>query len=332
MANTSIFAAFERMWQHTVAALGNKADLSHNHDASNIESGTLSSDRLPTVPVANGGTGATTAEEALVNLGITDWFGEGIVIPANSNLNDYRAIGKYYVESIANAGTILNTPTTGENYVLYVLNRTTDSLLTQIAVGHLGGIYTRGTNSSGNWSNWKTALQLEGSAKSLSISKGGTGATSAEDARINLGFTYGADEPSGTPSTGEGSVYLRTGGDAVVEIGTLGIWTYRKWASGIAECWGNYTCADVTCNTAWGELFSSGYYRIDNYPFTFTSLPSLTLGIASTNNYAFLLRHGYGASYSSTKNNAGAVSFNRATANDTADDVVVSIHAIGRWK
>ena len=43
----------------------------HNHAASNITSGTLSSDRLPTVPIAKGGTGATTAAGALTNLGLT---------------------------------------------------------------------------------------------------------------------------------------------------------------------------------------------------------------------------------------------------------------------
>ena len=43
----------------------------HSHAASNITSGTLSSDRLPTVPVAKGGTGATTAAGALTNLGLT---------------------------------------------------------------------------------------------------------------------------------------------------------------------------------------------------------------------------------------------------------------------
>jgi len=32
MANTSILAAFERMWQHVVAALGNKADTGHGHN------------------------------------------------------------------------------------------------------------------------------------------------------------------------------------------------------------------------------------------------------------------------------------------------------------
>lgn len=32
MANTSIFAAFERMWQHVVALVGGKADSEHNHN------------------------------------------------------------------------------------------------------------------------------------------------------------------------------------------------------------------------------------------------------------------------------------------------------------
>lgn len=33
MANSSIYAAFERMWQHVVAAVGGKADANHNHDS-----------------------------------------------------------------------------------------------------------------------------------------------------------------------------------------------------------------------------------------------------------------------------------------------------------
>lgn len=51
--------------------LSGKANSSHNHSASAITSGTLSFDRLSTVPIAKGGTGATTAAGALKNLGVT---------------------------------------------------------------------------------------------------------------------------------------------------------------------------------------------------------------------------------------------------------------------
>lgn len=53
------------------AALDGKAASSHTHAASAITSGTLSADRLPTVPIAKGGTGATSASAARTALGIT---------------------------------------------------------------------------------------------------------------------------------------------------------------------------------------------------------------------------------------------------------------------
>jgi hypothetical protein len=49
--------------------LDGKADASHSHAASDIISGTLSSDILPIVSIAKGGTGATTADAARTNLG-----------------------------------------------------------------------------------------------------------------------------------------------------------------------------------------------------------------------------------------------------------------------
>lgn len=51
------------------------AAASHNHAANNINSGTLSADRLPTVPISKGGTGATTAAGARNALGLGNTTG-----------------------------------------------------------------------------------------------------------------------------------------------------------------------------------------------------------------------------------------------------------------
>lgn len=46
MANQSILAAFERMWQHVVAALGSKSDISHNHTVASITDLTVTATEL----------------------------------------------------------------------------------------------------------------------------------------------------------------------------------------------------------------------------------------------------------------------------------------------
>lgn len=45
--------------------------------------------------------------------------------------------------------------------------------------------------------------------------------------------------------------------DYIIEQKTTGIWTYRKWASGIAECWGLYSVDNWDISTAWGYIFES---------------------------------------------------------------------------
>lgn len=42
----------------------------------------------------------------------------------------------------------------------------------------------------------------------------------------------------------------------VEEEYTEGIWTVRKWKSGIAECWGYTATTSITCDSPWGN----GYY------------------------------------------------------------------------
>lgn len=54
-----------------------------------------------------------------------------------------------------------------------------------------------------------------------------------------------------TSSTSEGS----GGGVAyITEEGTEGIWSWRKWSDGVAECWGTMT-QNITSWNAWGSLY-----------------------------------------------------------------------------
>jgi hypothetical protein len=70
VTNKPLSAAQGVELKRLIDVLQNELD-THKHSASDITSGTLSSDRLPTVPLTKGGTGATTAAGALTNLGIT---------------------------------------------------------------------------------------------------------------------------------------------------------------------------------------------------------------------------------------------------------------------
>lgn len=50
---------------------------------------------------------------------------------------------------------------------------------------------------------------------------------------------------------------IESHGDFVIEQGTSGIWTYRKWRSGIKECWCNTTTGSSYSMEANGALYSS---------------------------------------------------------------------------
>lgn len=67
------------------------------------------------------------------------------------------------------------------------------------------------------------------------------------------------------------SIY--TPSDYVIEQGTSGIWTYRKWASGLAECWGDKTFTLSNTGTVW--VSPAYYYALStvDYPFEFSSIP-----------------------------------------------------------
>ena len=86
-----------------------------------------------------------------------------------------------------------------------------------------------------------------------------------------------------------GTLYFVTDGvpgggqDYVVEQGTNGIWTYRKWASGIAECWGAQTWT-ITSWSTWGSWYFSTRSPATTYPSgLFTAIPCITALMYTSN-------------------------------------------------
>ena len=69
-----------------------------------------------------------------------------------------------------------------------------------------------------------------------------------------------------------------SGADYITEKGTSGIWTYRKYSSGIAECWGKYTASGV--NIAYNNYSGFRYSNpiSINFPFTINGASVVVTG------------------------------------------------------
>ena len=110
--------------------------------------------------------------------------------------------------------------------------------------------------------------------------------------------------------------------DYIIEQGTSGIWTYRKWASGVAECWGSYQEPSASAFTGTGYIY---YRAVGSFAF-----PS---GLFVSTPYVFA--NGYHGNvggcvaYSPTSAN---VSISAWSALSTARAVTVYMYAKGSWK
>lgn len=113
--------------------------------------------------------------------------------------------------------------------------------------------------------------------------------------------------------------------DYIVEEGTSGIWTYRKYASGIAECWGRTPDLVKTFNITLGQG-----YRTDKFTATYPT--GLFISPPVTN----LTLHDNGAILgwvSLSANSATVVEgYPSALISVTNKTIHIDINAKGRWK
>lgn len=69
----------------------------------------------------------------------------------------------------------------------------------------------------------------------------------------------------------------------VVEEGVDGIWRYRKWADGTAECRGVHEQSNVAISNAWGNLFESKGYEVDLPSGLFVETPQFSITLLGSN-------------------------------------------------
>lgn len=187
-------------------------------------------------------------------------------------------------------------------------------------------------NGSDSWSklkslglNLKQVLDSEKNAKKRL----------EQDPEDTTVFTYG----KGSPTTAlSGKVYLHqyegaVESDYVIEEGVSNGWTFRKWQSGLAECWGRFKIEDVLINTKY--LDSSLFYTKGGlvglptkYPITFTSTPHELATLSGGTTFITWL----GVTKTNTKSAPAKYYLMTGTTMTNQENFYINIDVKGRWK
>lgn len=189
--------------------------------------GTMPLLELP-VPVANGGTGATTAKGAADNLSVPSLIG-GTAIPANADLNDYKTVGTYYSNTYKSTSNLVNCPT-GSPFTMTVGYGCGDSWYTiQEIVDFKEGVrYFRMGTGSGTWYDWQTSYSTaykpsaDGLSGTMTVAKGGTGRATLTSGYYLVG-------------NGTNAVTLRSKSQVRSDIGAVSVDDYNELLDRIEE-------------------------------------------------------------------------------------------------
>ena len=141
-----------------------------------------------------------------------------------------------------------------------------------------------------------------------------------------------SEEASNPTSYPTNSIWLKYGSaaggqaDWIIEQTTSGIWTYRKWNSGIAECWGKENNTSVSLS-AWGStgLYSGNLGSVSWPSELFIEAPLIYITLGVTGGNGWLTRNtGANASVSGTRY--------VISPNSSLSAVNVHTYCIGKWK
>lgn len=114
----------------------------------------------------------------------------------------------------------------------------------------------------------------------------------------------------------------------IIEEGTSGIWRYRKWSNGVAECWGEYFVSS-NVSSGWGNLFSGGGIDLPDYPTDlFKTIPTIFHTAVGDSGYLSFL----GTQDKGTAVKPPQLCLLRGSAAGSAQYYTINLYAVGKWK
>lgn len=154
----------------------------------------------------------------------------------------------------------------------------------------------------------------------------------SDDFQFNVPVTINGDlTVTGTITSNTPAAQSYEAADKVVETGTTGIWTWRKWESGVAECWCKKSVSATISNT-WGSLFTSGSLNESNValPFIFKEVPVINVTLTNNGAGVFLMAAGSWSPPSTTQ--TGAFELVRGVSSTATNSYGFNYQVQGRWK
>lgn len=117
-------------------------------------------------------------------------------------------------------------------------------------------------------------------------------------------------------------------GDYVIEQGTSGIWTYRKWCSGLAECWSKQTVSVNFATQVASNFRMTTTATSTSYPDIFTSIGCTQCSASHSTNNTWLTVVSGQVDATNKTINCGFFGWNTGG----TQPVIFSIYITGTWK
>lgn len=123
-----------------------------------------------------------------------------------------------------------------------------------------------------------------------------------------------------------GDKFAEPSADYIVEQGTDGIWTYRKWSSGVAECWGYSLVSGAF--SSWGSIYSKDIASVSFPTGLFNAVPHCYSSTSCTGGNSVASANSNTATASTTH----GITVIRGTNLSGTPNFATNYYAKGTWK